>query len=118
MSLDAQHERFFVRGLIQVNELSAKVVNHHFGDDLLEDLFHKFHMIRMYLIRVLSRFVFLYDIERDLIALINHWSLACGHIAHVKMVCTRNIFQIFVGPIHQFLRSIWLLWVCPKNDNM
>ena len=63
---------------------SFKIIDHDLPAHALEYLLHKFNVLRMHLIIILRLLVRENQIERHLIALIHHGTMAAGHLADVE----------------------------------
>lgn len=72
----------------------------------------------MNLVVVLDFFVGEDDVEGDLVALIDDGSFAGGHFAGVEVEGARNGFQVLGNAVQQFLRSIGLFGIGPKDDDV
>jgi hypothetical protein len=97
---------------------SLKIVNHHLLADLLENIFDKLNVLRMYLVLILSLLAGENGVERDLIGLIHHRPMAADHLAHVKVDQAGNILQVLVRPGDKFIRRVWLCGIGPKDDDV
>src|SRR5437899_10256902 len=57
-------------------------------------------------------------IERNLVALIDHWTMARDHFPDMEMQNPRNTFEILVCTGNQVIRSFRIARVNPENDNV
>ena len=95
--------------------LAFKVVNDHALATGLEDFFHKFHMQGMRLVGVLRGSVFKNKVQCDLIRLINHITMAAGHLSAMKMQHAGAGLEIFFGPSEELFGGIGDARLNPKN---
>ena len=95
--------------------LAFKVVNDHALATDLEDFFHKLHVQWMRLIGVLRGSVFKNKVQCDLIRLINHITMAAGHLPTMIMQHSRAGLEIFFGPSEELFGGIGDARLDPEN---
>ena len=95
--------------------LAFKIVNHHARATGLEDFFHKFHVQGMRLVGVLRGSVFKNKVQCDLIRLINHITLAAGHLAAMIMQHSGAGLEIFFSPSEELFGGIGDVRLGPEN---
>ena len=98
--------------------LAFKVVNDHALATGLEDFFHKFHMQGMRLVGVLRGSVFKNKVQCDLIRLINHITMAAGHLATMIMQHARAGLEVFFGSGKELLGGVGDIGLGPENYYM
>ena len=96
--------------------LVFKVVNDHTLAAGLEDFFHKFHMQGMRLVGVLRGSVFKNKVQCDLIRLINHITMAAGHLAAMIMQHSGAGLEIFFGPSEELFGGVGDVGLGPENN--
>ena len=95
--------------------LAFKIVNHHALATGLEDFFHKFHVQGMRLVGVLRGSVFKNKVQCDLIRLINHITMAAGHLAAMIMQHSGAGLEIFFGPSEELFGGVGDAGLGPEN---
>ena len=95
--------------------LAFKIVNHHALATGLEDFFHKFHVQGMRLVGVLRGSVFKNKVQCDLIRLINHITMAAGHLATMIMQHAGAGLEIFFGPSEELFGGVGDAGLGPEN---
>ena len=98
--------------------LAFKVVNDHALATGLEDFFHKFHMQGMRLVGVLRGSVFKNKVQCDLIRLINHITMAAGHLATMIMQHAGAGLEVFFGSGKELLGGVGDIGLGPENYYM
>ena len=98
--------------------LAFKVVNDHALATGLEDFFHKFHVQGMRLIGVLRGSVFKNKVQCDLIRLINHITMAAGHLATMIMQHAGAGLEVFFGSGKELLGGVEDIGLGPENYYM
>ena len=98
--------------------LVLEIVDHHTIAAGFEDFFHKVYVQRVLLIGVLRGFILKYEVQRDLIGLIDHITVAGGHFAAVIMQNTRAGLEILLGAGQQLLSGIGHVRFGPENDDV
>jgi len=106
-----------LRGELSISDL-FKIVNDDFFADWFEDFFNKFNVHRVRLVIVLGFLAFKDDIECNLVGLVDHGPMARRHPADVKMQDSREGFEMTIGPVDEFVGSLWVGWISPKDHNM
>ncbi|SVD56721.1 uncharacterized protein METZ01_LOCUS409575 [marine metagenome] len=86
--------------------LAFEIVNDHALATGLEDFFHKFHVQGMCLVGVLRGSVFKNKVQCDLIRLINHITMAAGHLAAMIMQHSGAGLEIFFSPSEELFGGI------------
>ena len=86
--------------------LAFKIVYHHALATGLEDFFHKFHVQGMRLVGVLRGSVFKNKVQCNLIRLINHITMAAGHLAAMIMQHSGAGLEIFFSPSEELFGGI------------
>jgi hypothetical protein len=84
---------------------SFKIVNHDFLHQPLHIFFHKLGVLWMCLVSPFRLFVGESEIQRDLVTLLNHRTLAPHHFAGVKLQHAGNVFEQCIRPGKQFVRG-------------
>ena len=95
--------------------LVFEIVNHHTLAAGLEDFFHKFHVQGMRLVGVLRGSVFKNKVQCDLIRLINHITMAAGHLAAMIMQHAGAGLEIFFGPSEELFGGVGDAGLGPEN---
>ena len=98
--------------------LAFKIVNHHALATGLEDFFHKFHVQGMRLVGVLRGSVFKNKVQCDLIRLINHITMAAGHLATMIMQHAGAGLEVFFGSGKELLGGVGDIGLGPENYYM
>ena len=98
--------------------LAFKVVNDHALATGFEDFFHKFHMQGMRLVGVLRGSVFKNKVQCDLIRLINHITMAAGHLATMIMQHAGAGLEVFFGSGKELLGGVGDIGFGPENNYM
>ena len=96
--------------------LVLEIVDHHAIAAGFEDFFHKVYVQRVLLIGVLRGFILKYEVQRYLIGLIDHITVAGGHFSAVIMQHARAGFEVLLGTGQQFLGGIRHIGFGPKNN--
>ena len=96
--------------------LVFEIVNDHALATGLEDFFHKFHMQGMRLVGVLRGSVFKNKVQCDLIRLINHITMAAGHLAAMIMQHSGTGLEIFSGPSEELFGGVGDVGLGPENN--
>ena len=95
--------------------LAFEIVNDHALATGLEDFFHKFNVQGMSLVGVLRGSVFKNKVQCDLIRLINHITMAAGHLAAMIMQHSRAGLEIFFGPCEELFGGVGDAGLGPEN---
>jgi hypothetical protein len=103
---------------IEDRSRSLKIVNDAAGAVRLENLFDEFDVLRVCLVIVLRFFAVEGDIQRDLVALLDHRPLARHHSANVKMNDAWLDTEIFFRAGDECIGSFRVFGFRPKNDDV
>ena len=95
--------------------LAFEIVNHHAFATGLEDFFHKLHVQGMRLVGVLRGAVFKNKVQCDLIRLINHITMAAGHLAAMIMQHAGAGSEIFFGACKELFGGVGDIGFGPDN---
>lgn len=98
--------------------LVLEIVDHHPFAAGFEDFFDKVHMQGVRLIGILRGLILKHEVQRDLIGLIHHITVAGGHFAAVIMQNTRAGLEILLGAGQQLLSGIGHVRFGPENDDV
>jgi hypothetical protein len=97
---------------------SLKIVNHHLFDQPPHVFFHELDVLRMHLKIVLGLLVRKNEVQRDLVTLLDHRTMAGHHFADVKLHHARDVFEQLVRAGEEFIRGIRVGRISPKNDDV
>jgi hypothetical protein len=95
-----------------------KIVNYYLCAHAFEHLLDKLQVQRVDLISVLGFLIVENDIESDLIRLIHDRAIAVDHLPDMEMQYARDRFEILNRAGNEFIRSFWIIWVRPKDNDM
>ena len=95
--------------------LAFKVVNDHTLAAGPKDFFHKLHVQGMRLVGVLRGSVFKNKVQCDLIRLINHITMAAGHLPAMIMQHSGAGLEIFFGPSEELFGGAGDAGLGPEN---
>ena len=98
--------------------LVLEIVDHHSFAAGFEDFFHKVHVQGVLLIGVLRGFVLKHEVQRHLVGLINHITVAGDHFPAVIMQYTRAGLEVLLCAGQQFLGGIGHIGFGPENDDV
>jgi hypothetical protein len=97
---------------------SLKIIHHDFFHERLHALLDKFQMFWMSLINMFRVLVGKTDVQRNLVALLNHRPMTRHHFANVKRQHARNIFQKPIRAREHLIGSVGPGRIRPENNNM
>jgi hypothetical protein len=97
--------------------LLFEVVYNDFGEQRLA-LFHKFQVLRMILVFILSLFALELNVQRDLVRLIHNIAMASRHLTDMEIQNAGDWHQVLLGRADKLSRSIRLGGVGPKDDDV
>ena len=98
--------------------LVLEIVDHHAFAAGFKDFFHKVHVQRVLLIGVLRGFVLKHEVQRHLVGLINHITVAGDHFPAVIMQYARAGLEVLLCAGQQFLGGIGYIGFGPENDDV
>lgn len=98
--------------------LVLEIVDHHSFAAGFEDFFHKVHVQGVLLIGVLRGFVLKHEVQRHLVGLINHITVAGDHFPAVIMQYARAGLEVLLCAGQQFIGGIGHIGFGPENDDV
>ena len=98
--------------------LALEIINDHPFATRFEDVFDKLNVQWMLLVCVLCRLVLKDKVQRYLIGLIDHITVAFSHLATMIMHYSWAGFKIFFCSCEQFFGGIRYIRFGPENDYM
>ena len=96
--------------------LAFEVINDHTFAACLEDFFHKLYVQRMCLICILHGSVFKNQVKGNLVRLIDHITMAAGHLATVIMQHARARLEILFCAGEELLGGVGDIGFGPENN--
>ena len=96
--------------------LAFEVINDHTFAACLEDFFHKLYVQRMCLIYILRGSVFKNKVKGNLVRLIDHITMAAGHLATVIMQHARARLEILFCAGEELLGGVGDIGFGPENN--
>jgi hypothetical protein len=97
---------------------SGEIVDQHALDQSLNEIRHKFLMLRVDLVFVLGFFVGKNKIQPNLIGLIHHGPRAAHHFPRVIMKQAGDALEMLIAGGQEFVSCVRLCRVRPEQDNV